>query len=131
MYFYLCIQEKTLISVTNMFHSAAISDMPVLTIWCWNQAMCFFDVFGYISVYGRTNVFCVSVCRLCESWSSIRTQVGAGRDFDMPSDLGARVAWLGTAHRLSLMPSEVRRKLVSSSSLPSDYDLSNVLDHIS
>ncbi len=93
MHFYLCIQKKTLIAVTNMIHAAAISNMPVLAIWCWNQAMCFFDVFVYISVSVRTNVLCVSVCRLCESWSSIRTQVGANRDFDMPSDSGPRVVW--------------------------------------
>ena len=78
--------KETLIAVFNEFNAAAISDMPVLTMECWNQALCLLDVFGCISVYGCTNVFCVSVCRLCESWSSIRTQVGATRDCEMPPD---------------------------------------------
>ena len=127
--FWLVHPGKNVDTVSSMFHAAAISDIPVLTIWCWNQAMCFFDVFGYISKYGRTHVFCVSVCRLCESWSSIRTQVGAGRDFDMPSDSGARVVW-----HCPQVVADVEwsaEKLASSYSLPSDYDLSNVLDHIS
>ena len=84
-------QGETMIAVMNVFNAAAISDMPVLTVWCWNQALCFLHVFDCISVYGRTNVFCASVCQLCESWSSIRTQVGATRDCEMPPDSESRM----------------------------------------
>ena len=74
-----------------VFTAAAINDMPVLTVLCCNQALCCLDMFGNISVYGRSNVFGVSVCRLCESWSSIRTQVGATRDCEMPPDSESRM----------------------------------------
>ena len=103
--------------------------MPVLTIWCWNRALCVLDVVGCISVCGCTIVFCVTVCRLCESWSSIRTLVGAKRDGEMPPDSESR----NVSHCPQVV-SDVAcssKPFASSSSLPSDYDVSNVLDHIS
>ena len=111
----------------SVFHGVSIT--PVLTIWCWNRALCFLDVVGCISVYGCTIVFCVTVCRLCESWSSIRTLVGAKRDGEMLPDSESR--------NVSHCPQVVSdvgcssNPFASSSSLPSDYDVSNVLDHIS
>ena len=118
-----------MIAVMNVFNAAAISDMPVLTVGCWNQALCFLHVFDCISVYGRTNVFCASVCQLCESWSSIRTQVGATPDCEMPPDSESRMV-LHCPHLVAAVGKSAK-PLANSSSLPSDYDLSNELDHIS
>ena len=92
-----------------VFTFAAISDMPVLTILCCNQALCCLDMFGSISVYGRSNVV-VSQYVDC---------VKAGRAFEhklvqleiVKCPLIRYQGLFGTAHRYSLMLSEVRNHL--------------------